>query len=89
MELSVILLIVFIAILIGLIAFLIAWNITTSQFIAWASSVRSWYPPIINNTILCPQGYVITSKNASGVYQCGPCLVYLIQNGKAQISCPR
>lgn len=89
MELSVVLLIVLVAILIGLLAFLLAWNITSSQFISWASSIRSWYPPVYGNIMNCPQGYIITTSNQSGVYQCGPCLVYLAPNGALEISCPR
>ena len=89
MELATILLIVLIGILIGLLAFLIAWNITVSQFISWASSIRSWYPPMFNNTLECPQGYVITSTNASGVYMCGPCMAYLEPSGALELSCPR
>ena len=89
MELAVIVAIVLIAILIGGIAYLVMWNMVASQYIAWASSIRSWYPPMFNNTLECPQGYVITSTNASGIYMCGPCMAYLGPSGSLTISCPR
>ncbi|WP_054857670.1 hypothetical protein [Vulcanisaeta sp. JCM 16159] len=63
--------------------------IGTAQARAWASAIRSWSPPIINNTLECPQGYVITPTNNSGVYECGPCLAYLSPSGSLSISCPR
>mgnify|MGYP001770660896 CR=1 FL=1 len=89
MELATMVAIVLIGILIGVIAYLMVWNIIASQYIAWASSIRSWYPPMYNNTLECPQGYIITSTNASGVYICGPCMAYLAPNGALAISCPR
>ncbi|WP_243681687.1 hypothetical protein [Vulcanisaeta souniana] len=81
---------VFLGIAIGMLAYLMMIYISTSQARAWASSIRSWSPPIINNTLECPpQGYVITPTNNSGVYECGPCLAYLAPSGSLSLACPR
>ena len=89
MELATIIAIVLIGILIGVIAYLAVWNMIVSQYIAWAGSIRSWYPPVVNNTLECPQGYIITYTNTSGVYMCGPCLAYLAPSGNITVVCPR
>jgi hypothetical protein len=81
--------IMLIAALVMALMLLMALEAWQSQALAWASAVRSWYPPVINNTLECPQGYVVTPENESGLYMCGPCLAYLYPNGSLTISCPR
>jgi len=68
-----------------LLAFLL---ITGMVYIRWATSIGSWHPPTANNTIYCPDGTIITPLNSSGLYQCGPCLVYVYPQGKIGMSCP-
>ncbi len=62
--------------------------ITGMVYIRWATSIGSWHPPMSNNTIYCPDGTIITPLNSSGLYQCGPCLVYVYKGGKVGMSCP-
>ena len=87
MDLAVLIAIVFLGIIIGLLAYLLILNMVNSQYLAYASSIRSWYPPVINNTLVCPQGYVLSPSNTTGLYQCGPCLVLV--NKTIIVSCPR
>ena len=68
-----------------LLAFLL---ITGMVYIRWATSIGSWHPPTANNTIYCPNGSIITPLNKTGLYQCGPCLVYVYPQGKIGMSCP-
>jgi hypothetical protein len=62
--------------------------ITGMVWIRWATSIGSWHPPTANNTIYCPDGTIITPTNQTGLYQCGPCLVYVYPQGKIGMSCP-
>jgi len=58
--------------------------------IGYANAIRSYTPPVINGTYYCPGGIIINPYiNASGLYQCGPCLIYIYQNATARLSCPR
>jgi len=79
-----------VALVIILVAFLILelLFITGMVYIRWATSIGSWHPPTANNTIYCPDGTIITPLNSSGLYQCGPCLVYVYPGGSIGMSCP-
>ena len=79
-----------VALVIILVAFLILelLFITGMVYIRWATSIGSWHPPTANNTIYCPDGTIITPINQSGLYQCGPCLVYVYRGGSIGMSCP-
>jgi len=62
--------------------------ITGMVWIRHATSIGSWHPPTSNNTIYCPDGTIITPISPAGLYQCGPCLVYVYPGGKVGMSCP-
>ena len=73
----------------GVIGFMI-FMVNAQQAIGWANAIRSYTPPEINGTYYCPGGTVINPYiNASGLYQCGPCLIYIYQNATTRLSCPR
>lgn len=57
--------------------------------IGWANAIRAYYPPMVNGSVACPGGSVVTPLNKSGLYTCGPCLVYVYPNKTLAISCPR
>jgi hypothetical protein len=62
----------------------------TQQALGYANSIRSYNPPIINGTFYCPGGTIINPYiNASGLYKCGPCLIYIYPNATVHTSCPR
>jgi len=64
--------------------------VSAQQAIGWANAIRAYTPPVINGTYYCPGGTIINPYiNASGLYQCGPCLIYIYQNATARLSCPR
>ncbi len=88
MALSDPVLLVAIAIIITLAFILAVLFITGEVYIGWANAIRTWHPPTTNNTIYCPNGSIITPLNQSGLYQCGPCLIYVYQGGSVGESCP-
>ena len=89
MDLAVLVAIALLAIVIGLLAYLVIVSMVNTQYLAYASSIRSWYPPVVNNTLVCPQGYVLSVANHTGLYQCGPCLVVVNTTKWVRVSCPR
>jgi hypothetical protein len=78
-----------IAIIITLAFILAVLFITGEVYIGWANAIRTWYPPMSNNTIYCPNQTIITPTNKTGLYQCGPCLAYVYPGGGIGISCPK
>jgi len=90
MALEAPLVLAFIGIILAFFIGFMVFIVNAQKPIGYANSIRAYTPPVINGTYYCPEGAVINPYiNASGLYKCGPCLIYIYKNATAHLSCPR